>query len=37
MLWRIKPLEDIGEIMLVKVEDCDNIFEATEVDLKKVF
>ena len=33
----IKPLRDVSEIMFSKVEDCDNIFEATEVDLKKKY
>ena len=33
----VKPLRDVSEIMFSKVEDCDNIFEATEVDNKKKY
>ena len=32
---RVKPLRDVSEIMFSKIEDCENIFEATDVDLKK--
>ncbi len=34
---KVKPLRDVSEIMFSKVEDCDNIFEATEVDNKKKY
>jgi hypothetical protein len=33
----IKPLRDVSEIMFSKVEDCDNIFEVTEVDSGKKY
>jgi len=29
---KVKPFRDVSEIMFSKVEDCDNIFEATEVN-----
>ena len=34
---RVKPLRDVSEIMFSRVEDCENIFEATEVDNKKKY
>tara|TARA_S200000501_G_C20567841_1_gene631619 strand:- start:163 stop:540 length:378 start_codon:yes stop_codon:yes gene_type:complete len=32
---RVKPLRDVSEIMFSKVEDCDNIFDATMVENSK--
>ena len=34
---RVKSLRDVSEIMFSRVEDCENIFEATEVDNKKKY
>ena len=34
---RVKPLRDVSEIMFSHVEDCENIFEATEIDNKKKY
>ena len=33
----VTPLRDVSEIMYSKIEDCENIFEATEVDNKKKY
>ena len=33
----VTPLRDVNEIMYSKIEDCENIFEATEVDNKKKY
>ena len=33
----VKPLRDVSELMYSKIEDCDNIFDATEVDNKKKY
>ena len=32
---RVKPLRDVSELMYSKVEDCDNIFDATKVESSK--
>ena len=34
---KVQPLRDVSEIMFSEVEDCDNIFETTEVDSKKKY
>lgn len=34
---KVKPLRDVSELMFSKIEDCENIFEATEVDNKKKY
>ena len=34
---KVKPLRDVSELMFSKLEDCENIFEATEVDNKKKY
>ena len=34
---KVKPLRDVSELMYSKVDDCENIFEATEVDNKKKY
>jgi hypothetical protein len=34
---KVKPLRDASEIMFSRVEDCENIFEATEIDNKKKY
>ena len=34
---QVKPMRDVTELMFNHIEDCENIFEATEVDNKRKY